>query len=56
MLQKSGRLAGGITERTAQKWTKRLKEDKDRNILEKQTNLVNRTKPQLGDMHKFQLL
>ncbi|KAI9470112.1 MAG: hypothetical protein EXX96DRAFT_492081 [Benjaminiella poitrasii] len=32
---KSGGLAGGIAERTAQKWVKRLKEDKDWNILEK---------------------
>ncbi|ORE00826.1 hypothetical protein BCV72DRAFT_96129, partial [Rhizopus microsporus var. microsporus] len=52
---KSGRLAGGISERTVQKWTKRLKKVKDWNILEKQTNLINRTKPQLGDMHKFHL-
>lgn len=34
---KSGRLAGGIAERTAQKWAKKLKEDKDWNIFEKQT-------------------
>jgi hypothetical protein len=53
---KSGRLAGGICERTAQKWAKRLKEDKDWNIFEKQTNLVNRPKPQLDDRHKIHLL
>jgi hypothetical protein len=53
---KSGRLAGGICERTAQKWAKRLKEDKDWNIFEKQTNLVNRSKPQLDDRHKIHLL
>ncbi|KAG1048041.1 hypothetical protein G6F43_009546 [Rhizopus delemar] len=53
---KSGRLAGGIAERTAQKWAKRLKEDKDCNILEKQTNLVNRPKPQLGQEHKTHLI
>ncbi|EIE85106.1 hypothetical protein RO3G_09816 [Rhizopus delemar RA 99-880] len=53
---KSGRLAGGIAERTAQKWAKRLKEDKDWNILEKQTNLVNRPKPQLGQEHKTHLI
>ena len=35
---KSGRLVGGISERTAQKWAKKLKEDKDWNIFEKQTN------------------
>ncbi|KAI8060371.1 uncharacterized protein B0P05DRAFT_574740 [Gilbertella persicaria] len=29
---KSGRLAGGIAERTAQKWDKKLKEDRDWNI------------------------
>ncbi|CEG77695.1 hypothetical protein RMATCC62417_12404 [Rhizopus microsporus] len=51
----SGRLAGGIAERTVQKWAKRLKEDKDWNILEKQTNLVNRPKPQLGPEHKTHL-
>jgi hypothetical protein len=53
---KSGRLAGGIAERTAQKWAKRLKEDKDWNILEEQTNLVNRPKPQLGQEHKTHLI
>ncbi|KAG1056191.1 hypothetical protein G6F43_001897 [Rhizopus delemar] len=53
---KSGRSAGGINERTAQKWAKKLKEDKDRNIFEKQTNLVNRAKPQLDDRHKLHLL
>ena len=49
---KSGRLAGGIAERTAQKWAKRLKEDKDWNILEKQTNKVNRKASQLQEEHK----
>ncbi|KAG1206990.1 hypothetical protein G6F35_011095 [Rhizopus arrhizus] len=53
---KSGRLAGGIAERTAQKWAKRLKEDKDWNILEKQTNKVNRPKAQLDERHKIHLL
>ncbi|KAG1147980.1 hypothetical protein G6F37_002270 [Rhizopus arrhizus] len=53
---KSGRLTGGISERTAQKWAKKLKEDKDWNIFEKQTNLVNRAKPQLDDNHKLHLL
>ncbi|KAI8992640.1 hypothetical protein BDB01DRAFT_445034 [Pilobolus umbonatus] len=38
---KSGGLAGRIIERTTQKWVKRLKEDKDWNILETQTNKVN---------------
>ncbi|KAG1149120.1 hypothetical protein G6F37_000783 [Rhizopus arrhizus] len=46
---KSGRLADGINERIVQKWTKKLKEDKDWNIFEKQTNLVNRAKLQLDD-------
>ncbi|KAI7889107.1 uncharacterized protein EV154DRAFT_592674 [Mucor mucedo] len=53
---KSRRLAGGMVERTAQKWAKRLKEDKDWNILEKQTNLVNRPKPQLRPEHKTLLV
>ncbi|PHZ07671.1 uncharacterized protein RHIMIDRAFT_273902 [Rhizopus microsporus ATCC 52813] len=53
---KSGRLARGIAELTAQKWAKRLKEDKDWNILEKQTNKVNRPKAQLDKRHKIHLL
>ncbi|KAG0961480.1 hypothetical protein G6F61_009320 [Rhizopus arrhizus] len=53
---KSGRLAGGIAERTAQKWAKRLKEDKDWNILEKQTNKVNRKTSQLQEEHKVHLI
>ncbi|GAA5817014.1 hypothetical protein MFLAVUS_010549 [Mucor flavus] len=53
---KSGCLAGGINDRTAQKWAKKLKEDKDWNIFEKQTNLVNRPKQQLDDRHKPHLL
>ncbi|KAI9468227.1 MAG: hypothetical protein EXX96DRAFT_654825 [Benjaminiella poitrasii] len=40
-------LIRGINERTAQKWAKKLKEGKDWSIFEKQTNLVNRPKPQL---------
>lgn len=54
---KSGRLAGGIAERTAQKWAKRLKEDKDWSILEKKTNnKVKRPKAQLDERHKIHLL
>ncbi|KAI9470686.1 MAG: hypothetical protein EXX96DRAFT_653783 [Benjaminiella poitrasii] len=53
---KSGRLASGIAERTTQKWAKRLKEDKDWNILEKQTNLINRPKLQLRQEHKTHLI
>lgn len=53
---KSERLAGGICEQTAQKWAKRLKEGKDWNIFEKQTNLVDRSKPQLDDRHIIHLL
>lgn len=53
---KSGRLAGRIAERTAQKWTRRLKEDKDWNILEKQTNKVNRKTSQLQEEHKIHLI
>lgn len=53
---KSGRLAGGIAERTAQKWAKRLKEDKYWNILEKQTNKVNRKTSQLQEEHKGHLI
>ncbi|KAI9017951.1 hypothetical protein CLU79DRAFT_805252 [Phycomyces nitens] len=45
---KSTRFAGGIAEH--------LKEDKDWNILEKQTNLVNRPKPQLEGKHRVHLL
>ncbi|KAG1048491.1 hypothetical protein G6F43_009119 [Rhizopus delemar] len=52
---KSGRLAGGIAERTAQKWAKRFKEDKNWNILGKQTNLINRPKLQIGQEHKDHL-
>ncbi|CEI95284.1 hypothetical protein RMCBS344292_09474 [Rhizopus microsporus] len=53
---KSGRLAGGISERRAQKWAKKLEGDKGWNIFEKQTNLVNRPKSQLDDRHKLHLL
>ncbi|KAG0786761.1 hypothetical protein G6F22_007533 [Rhizopus arrhizus] len=35
---------------------KKLKEDKDWNIFEKQPNLVNRPNPQLDDRHKLHLL
>ncbi|KAI8060615.1 uncharacterized protein B0P05DRAFT_590726 [Gilbertella persicaria] len=49
---KSGRLAGSIAERTTQKWARKLKEDKDWNISEKQINLVNRPKPQLDERYK----
>lgn len=53
---KSGRLADGIAERTAQKWAKKLKEDKDWNIFEKQTNKVNRSTGQLEERHKIHLV
>ncbi|KAG0761020.1 hypothetical protein G6F16_008111 [Rhizopus arrhizus] len=53
---KSGRLAGGVVERTAQKWARRLKEDKDWNILEKQTNKINKSAGQLDEKHKIHLL
>ncbi|KAL4210796.1 hypothetical protein AB4K20DRAFT_1986222 [Rhizopus microsporus] len=46
----------GISERTAQKWAKKLKEDKGWDIFEKQTNLINKPKPQLDDRHKLHLL
>ncbi|KAI9273682.1 hypothetical protein BY458DRAFT_434922 [Sporodiniella umbellata] len=49
---KSGRLAGGI----AQKWAKKLKEDKDWNIFEKQTNKANRSTGQLEERHKIHLV
>jgi hypothetical protein len=45
-----------MTQRTAQKWAKKLKEDEDQNIFEKQTNLANRVKPQLDHKHKLHLL
>ncbi|KAI8332744.1 hypothetical protein EDC96DRAFT_548597 [Choanephora cucurbitarum] len=54
--EESGRLAGGIAERTAQKWAKKLKGDKDWNIFEKQPNSANRAKPQLDERHKVRLL
>ncbi|KAI8967374.1 hypothetical protein BDF20DRAFT_840228 [Mycotypha africana] len=38
---KSGRLAGGIAERTAQKWAKKLKEDKDWIIFKKHLNILS---------------
>lgn len=47
----SGRQAG-INERTAQAWAKRLKEDPEWNIYEKDTNKVNREGSQLQDAHK----
>lgn len=53
---KSGRLAGGVAERTAQKWARRLKEDKDWNIFEKQTNKINKSAGQLDEKHKIHLL
>ncbi|KAL0074833.1 hypothetical protein F4703DRAFT_1935535 [Phycomyces blakesleeanus] len=53
---KSGRLAGRIAERTVHRWAKRLKENKDWNILEKQTNKVNRPKAQLDERHNVHLL
>jgi hypothetical protein len=53
---KSGILGGGIAERTTQKWTKRLKEDKDWSILPKQTNKFNRVKSQFEENHKIHLI
>ncbi|KAG2196543.1 hypothetical protein INT47_010382 [Mucor saturninus] len=50
----SGRFAGCINDRTAQKWAKKLKEDKDWNIFETQTNLVNMPKPvKKSNVHNF---
>lgn len=42
--------------RTAQKWAKRLKEDPEWNIYEKQTNMFNREPSQLQEEHKKHLL
>ncbi|KAG1261020.1 hypothetical protein G6F68_006996 [Rhizopus microsporus] len=42
--------------RTAQKWAKRLKEDPEWNIYEKQTNMSNRKPPQLQNEHKQHLV
>ncbi|KAG1039312.1 hypothetical protein G6F43_012540 [Rhizopus delemar] len=53
---RSERLTDGIDERIAQKWAKRLKEDKDGNMLEKQTNIVNRKTSQLQEEHKALLI
>ncbi|OAD73823.1 hypothetical protein PHYBLDRAFT_64777 [Phycomyces blakesleeanus NRRL 1555(-)] len=53
---KFDRLAGDIAERTAQKWARRMKEDKDWDILEKQTNKINKSAGQLDEKHKIHLL
>ncbi|KAI9258512.1 hypothetical protein BY458DRAFT_440921, partial [Sporodiniella umbellata] len=53
---KSGRLAGGVAERAAQKWAKRLKEDEDWNIFKKQTNKINKSAGQLDEKHKIHFL
>ncbi|KAI9493250.1 hypothetical protein BDB00DRAFT_907518 [Zychaea mexicana] len=42
--------------RTAQKWAKRLKEDPDWNIYEKQANKANRKQSQLQHEHKQHLI
>ncbi|KAI8967867.1 hypothetical protein BDF20DRAFT_839710 [Mycotypha africana] len=52
----SGRSASGIAVRTAQKWAKNVKEYKDWNIFEKQTNNVNRSTGQLEERHKIYLV
>ncbi|GAA5814371.1 hypothetical protein MFLAVUS_007866 [Mucor flavus] len=51
----AGRKAG-INVRTAQDWAKRLKEDPNWNIYEKNTNKVNRKESQLQEEHKQHLL
>lgn len=51
----SGRKAQ-VEIRTAQKWAKRLKEDPEWNIYEKQTNMSNRKPPQLQNEHKQHLV
>ncbi|OAD65840.1 hypothetical protein PHYBLDRAFT_175804 [Phycomyces blakesleeanus NRRL 1555(-)] len=49
---KFGSLVGGSAERTAQKWAKRFKEDKNWNILEKKTRKVIKRSSQLYEEHK----
>ncbi|CEP10892.1 hypothetical protein [Parasitella parasitica] len=51
----SGRKAQ-VEIRTAQKWAKRLKEDPEWNIYEKQTNMSNRKPPQLKNEYKQHLV
>ena len=50
----SGRKAQ-VEIRTAQKWVKRLKEDPEWKIYEKQTNMSNRKPPQLQNEHEQHL-
>ncbi|KAI9267290.1 hypothetical protein EDC94DRAFT_495331, partial [Helicostylum pulchrum] len=45
-----------IVERTAQKWAKRLREDPDWDIYEKETNKFNRKPSQLQAEHKYHLI
>lgn len=42
----------GVNERTGQQWAKRLREDAEWNIYEKNTNRVNRKTSQLQEEHK----
>jgi hypothetical protein len=51
----AGRRAG-IVERTAQTWAKRLDNDPNWDIFEKETNKINRPKAQLREEHKHRLL
>ncbi|KAI9364578.1 hypothetical protein BD770DRAFT_313842 [Pilaira anomala] len=52
---KSARLAG-ISERTAQGWAKRLKEEPNWNIYEKQTNMFSRPQRQLQEEQKEHII
>ncbi|KAI8642306.1 hypothetical protein BD408DRAFT_387596, partial [Parasitella parasitica] len=46
----------GVNERTGQQWAKRLREDPEWDIYEKNTNKVNRKSSQLQEEHKLYLI
>lgn len=46
----------GVNERTGQQWAKRLREDAEWDIYEKNTNKVNRKTSQLQEEHKQHLI
>ncbi|KAI9249562.1 hypothetical protein EDC94DRAFT_589102 [Helicostylum pulchrum] len=52
---KAGKMSG-INERTGQQWAKRLREDPEWDIYEKNTNKVNRKPSQLQEEHKKYLI
>lgn len=46
----------GVNERIGQQWAKRLREDPEWDIYEKNTNKVNRKSSQLQEEHKLYLI